>query len=263
MACSGDDRRLAAVLVPAPVLFLLFMGTQERFFGRWLLPVFPIVCLLAACGALRAVGLGRRGGCRRCARRSSRSARSLLLGQGVVYAVHHGIGAARGADTRNMTRAWLVENVPPETKIVVEPVVPDGWAQDIGRPVPLTSQRRPLGQVPDEPLEHRQRRLAMPGGRGASSTSRTTSARCYPELIDRYEREGYCWVVVGSTQRGRAEAEPEEVPRAIAYYRELERRARRRLRASPYRDGAEPGAVQLRLVVRLLPDGLRAARARS
>src|SRR6185369_14465230 len=28
------DRRLAAVLVPAPLLFLLFMGTQERFFAR-------------------------------------------------------------------------------------------------------------------------------------------------------------------------------------------------------------------------------------
>ena len=26
----------------------LFMGSQERFFGRWLLPVFPFVCLLAA-----------------------------------------------------------------------------------------------------------------------------------------------------------------------------------------------------------------------
>ena len=31
---------------PGAVLFVLFMGTQERFFGRWLLPVFPIACLL-------------------------------------------------------------------------------------------------------------------------------------------------------------------------------------------------------------------------
>src|SRR3712207_7762522 len=43
--------------------------------------------------------------------------------------------------------------------------------------------------------------------------------------IYKYEDQGYCWVVVGSTQRGRAEADPEEVPKAIAYYKELERRS--------------------------------------
>ena len=43
-----SDRRLAAVLVPAPLLFLAFMGTQDRFFARWLLPVYPLLCLLAA-----------------------------------------------------------------------------------------------------------------------------------------------------------------------------------------------------------------------
>ena len=32
-------------------------------------------------------------------------------------------------------------------------------------------------------------------------------------------------MVIGSTQFGRAEAQPDEVPSAIAYYRELERRA--------------------------------------
>ncbi|MGA7705160.1 MAG: glycosyltransferase family 39 protein, partial [Solirubrobacteraceae bacterium] len=40
--------RLAWLLVPAPILFLAFMGLQDRYFGRWLLPIFPIACLLAA-----------------------------------------------------------------------------------------------------------------------------------------------------------------------------------------------------------------------
>ena len=48
-----DNWRIAAVLVPAPLLFLLFMGTQERFFGRWLMPVFPMICLLSAYAVLR------------------------------------------------------------------------------------------------------------------------------------------------------------------------------------------------------------------
>ena len=42
------DRRLALVLVPAPLVFLAFMGTQDRFFARGLLPVYPLLCLLAA-----------------------------------------------------------------------------------------------------------------------------------------------------------------------------------------------------------------------
>jgi hypothetical protein len=61
-----------------------------------------------------------------------------------------------------------------------------------------------------------------------------------PELIPIFERQGYCWVVVGSTQRGRAEAQPEKVPGAIAYYRELERRADVVLHASPYSKGRGP-----------------------
>src|SRR6185437_9921941 len=54
-------RRLALVLVPAPVLFVLFMGTQQRYFGRWLLPVFPITCILAAWAVVQLAELaGRR-----------------------------------------------------------------------------------------------------------------------------------------------------------------------------------------------------------
>jgi hypothetical protein len=64
----------------------------------------------------------------------------------------------------------------------------------------------------------------------------------FPGLIDRYERGGYCHVISGSTQRGRAEAEPDAVPRAVAYYAELERRADLVYEASPYREGAGPVA---------------------
>ncbi|MGH2874779.1 MAG: ArnT family glycosyltransferase, partial [Solirubrobacteraceae bacterium] len=36
-------RRLAValVLIPAPIAFIVFMGDQQRYFGRWLMPVFP------------------------------------------------------------------------------------------------------------------------------------------------------------------------------------------------------------------------------
>jgi hypothetical protein len=54
-----------------------------------------------------------------------------------------------------------------------------------------------------------------------------------PPMLDRYARGGYCYVVTGSTQRGRAFREPDAVPGAVAYYRALERRSTVLYRVSP------------------------------
>ncbi len=48
LAIWRRERWLGLMLVPAPLLFLLLMGLEGRYFGRWLLPIFPILCLLAA-----------------------------------------------------------------------------------------------------------------------------------------------------------------------------------------------------------------------
>ncbi|HMJ02240.1 MAG TPA: hypothetical protein VK506_04825, partial [Conexibacter sp.] len=63
-----------------------------------------------------------------------------------------------------------------------------------------------------------------------------------PELIDRYEASGFCWVVIGSTQFARALAEPATVRQAIAYYDALAKRGGRVARFSPYDSDAEPPA---------------------
>ena len=57
--CGARERRLGWLLVPAPLLFLAFMGLQGRYFGRWLLPIFPIA--VPARGVLRRAAR-RRGG---------------------------------------------------------------------------------------------------------------------------------------------------------------------------------------------------------
>jgi hypothetical protein len=64
----------------------------------------------------------------------------------------------------------------------------------------------------------------------------------YPALIDFYEREGYCWVITGSTESGRAFADrskigQQAVPEAIAYYRALAEQGEVVYRASPYGRG--------------------------
>ena len=235
-----DERRLLWVLVPAPVIFLFFMGTQERFFGRWLIPILPFVCLLAAFAAIELAGrLGRRWPALRPTFVALGAV--ALCAQGAVSSLHIGQVLSR-ADTRNLARDWMVEHVPPRAKIVVEPVVPDAWAQDLGDPSRLTSngnrwvkfatsRSRIDPDDPDGPL------LPAPG---EVVHIEDFERVLVPELIDRYEAGGYCWVVVGSTQRGRAEAEPEEVPQAIRYYRELERRSELAYEASPYSRGEGP-----------------------
>jgi Dolichyl-phosphate-mannose-protein mannosyltransferase len=232
-----EDRRALLVLGPAPVAYVLFMGTQERFFGRWLLPIFPIACLLGAFAIVRLAQLA--------ARRAPALAPALavlgavvLLGQGIVYSLHSAMTLSR-TDTRNATRAWLVEHVAPGTKIVVEPVVPDAWATDIGHPYAGTANGARWSKYPTSRSNIANDGSFIPGP-GRIVNIEDYERTLYPALIDNYVKRGYCWVVVGSTQRGRAEAQPEVVPRAIEYYRALEQRSQLAFEASPYRRGSGP-----------------------
>jgi hypothetical protein len=233
-----DERRLVWLLVPPVVLFVLFMGTQERYFGRWLMPVFPFVCILAAYAALE---LAEWGGRMRPALRPTLIAVAVVAvcGQGVVYSLHNGLVLSR-EDTRNLTREWMVDNIPLGTKIVVEPVVPDQWAQDIGNPSPLTSNGNRWVKYPTSRSKIDPRTGARLPGDGVIVNIEDFERVLRPELVDLFEEQGYCWVVVGSTQRGRAEADPQEAPGAIAYYAELERRSRVAYEASPYAEGEGP-----------------------
>jgi 4-amino-4-deoxy-L-arabinose transferase-like glycosyltransferase len=233
------DRLALAILAPAPILFVIFMGTQSRFFGRWLMPVLPIVCVLAAYLVVKAAdALGDR----RPALRPALLALGVvaLCGQGLVYSLHEGLVLSR-PDTRNLARDWMVANVKPHSRIVVEPVVPDAWAQDLGHPSPLTANGDRWAKFPTSRTN-----VASDGsiklGAGEIVNIEDYERELQPGLIDLYERKGYCYVVSGSTQRGRAEAQPGQVPKAVAYYAELERRADKVAEFSPYRAGHGPVA---------------------
>jgi hypothetical protein len=232
-----DDRRALLMLGPAPILYVLFMGTQARFFGRWLLPVFPIACLL---GAYAVVRLAQLAGRRVPALAPALAALGavLLVGQGLVYSLHSAMTLSR-PDTRNATRDWLVAHVPADTKMVVEPVVPDAWATDIAHPNPGTDNGARWSKFPTSRSNIANDGSRIPGP-GRIVNIEDYERTLYPGLIDDYVRRGYCWVVVGSTQRGRAEAQPGVVPNAIAYYRALDRRAKLAFEASPYDKGKGP-----------------------
>jgi hypothetical protein len=233
-----DEPRLVAILASAPVLYMLFMGSQARFFGRWLIPVFPLVALLAAYCIIELADTVAR---RRPALRLTAIVLGVvaLCGQGLVYSLHIGQVLSR-QDTRNAAREWMVANIPERTKIVVEPIAPDGWAADIGKPSLATGNGYRWVKYPAS------RSLIDPDtGQPVPEPGIVINIEDYerilrPELVDAYVDGGYCWVVTGSTQRGRAEAEPDVVPEALEYYRELERRGEVVYAASPFRNGADP-----------------------
>jgi hypothetical protein len=226
------------VLVPAPVLFLLFMGAQGRYFGRWLLPVFPILCLL---GAFFALELARSLADRRPRLRRPVIvlAVAALCVQGLIYSVHSSLVLSR-ADTRNLTRAWMVGNVPAGSRVVVEPLVPNAWVTDIGQGT--------AGGAGPRWLKYPSLRAVLNPTSGAlEAEARKVRPEDYvrtlsPALITYYKEHGFCWVVSGFTQSGRAFADPGAVPQAIAYYRALARQGRVAYRVSPYSAGQGPVA---------------------
>ena len=247
-------QRFGWLLVPAPLLFLAFMGLQGRYFGRWLLPIFPLLCLLAAVFVLWASALlasfvagvwsarahvhrdadevdpRRRGG--RLGALFAIVLAALVLAQGLVFSVHSGLVLSR-ADTRNITRSWMVANVPVGTKIVAEPVSPDEWARERtpGKSAATSAYRwhkypSLLSRIsPSGALLRSGLRVV-----GIENYERTLS----PALIGYYEQHGYCLVVSGSTQAGRAFAAGRDAPLAVAYYRALESQGEVVFRASPY-----------------------------
>ncbi|HEV2974673.1 MAG TPA: glycosyltransferase family 39 protein [Solirubrobacteraceae bacterium] len=264
---SAIWRRRAAlgwVLVPAVLSFLVLMGLEGRYFGRWLLPIFPFVCLLAAFFVLELASALTRRLARRAKRRgavragaggrdedgAARRARvvalalaallvALVLAQGLVFSVHSGLVLAR-ADTRNVAREWMLANVPEGSKIVAEPISPDAWARARPSSRPGEANAYRWSKYPGLVS-----RIALDGSLsqqlrvvGIEDYERTLS----PALLGYYEQHGYCYVLSGSTESGRALADPRAVPLAVAYYRALERQGEVVFRASPYARGARPVA---------------------
>jgi 4-amino-4-deoxy-L-arabinose transferase-like glycosyltransferase len=235
---------LGWLLVPAPLLFLAFMGLQGRYFGRWLMPILPLLCLLAAFFVLALAGwlaqAARRAPRGRLAFAAATLLVALTLAQGLVYSVHSGVTLAR-ADTRNITRSWLLANVPEHAKIVVEPVSPDGWARRYPGAEPPADNPYVWSKYPSLLSRISPTGALLRAGFtvvGIENYVRTLS----PALIGYYEQHGYCTVISGSTQSGRVFADPRAVPLAVAYYRALERQGEVVFRASPYGAGEGPVA---------------------
>jgi hypothetical protein len=228
------DWRRGLLLLVFPAFLFLFLGAQARFFGRWLLPVYPMLCVLAGCGVVAAArALGGRS---RRAALVAAGLTALLCVQGVLASVHSARVLGR-EDTRAQARAWLDANVPDGARVAVEPFVPAGWLD-----APYAGARRFVAYPVPRPFQAYERRLR-------------------DRRIERYRRGGYCWVVVGSHQKGRGLKAG--LANARAYYRALDAATAAKVTFSPFAPGADPVPFSLRLLLQLSAPGVRAAGARG
>ncbi len=232
------NRRAWWLLVPPVLVFLAFMDIYARHFGRWLLPVFPMICLLAAAGGHELVRFGRRRS-RRWELGAALGVAVALCGQGLVYSLHSDLVLSRPY-TAALARAWMLAHIPAGARVVIEPVVPGSWMQALpavseGPPHPLWRRYRP-------PLAARRNAVHTPAITAANFVE-DYELTLAPALIRWYERRGACWIVTGSTQSGRVYADPTAAPEAIRYYRALERAARLVYRVTPLAHGRVPGRL--------------------
>jgi hypothetical protein len=222
------DARRGLLVLAFPVVLLVFLSLQARWFGRWLLPVYPALSVLAGYAVTRAADAVRaRSGSPGWHRAVLVGLAGLLLVQGTVASVRVDRVLGR-TDTRELARDWLERNLPPGSRVVIEPFIPAGFLS---------------GGALEAPPRYRQYPVRRPF---AAYTKRLA-----PRLIDAYRRGGYCWVVVGSHQKDRGLKGG--LANARAYYQRLDASSRQVVVLSPYRSGARPVEFNFDLSFNYLP----------
>jgi hypothetical protein len=224
------DRTRALLLALFPLLLFVYLGSDaERYFARWLLPTYPIIALFAAVAIA--------GVARRVSSTPALQAGALALltaaaiAQPLAVNLHTGSVLSR-ADTRELARNYMLENLPSGTRVVVDAVAirPRYDVPQLGIPPEPTAPKLVVGfsapEKDDDP--------------DTTDPVRTTRflEDLKPARLDRYRAEGFCVVVTMSWLRERAEIAG--LNDAVDYYDGLERESRVLFRATPYDDPREP-----------------------
>ncbi len=204
--------REAAVLGGLIVLYWFYMGSQSRFYARWMLPLYPALAILAGYALAQIkhrVALG--------------VVVTVVIAVTAFPTVRNAIVLGR-EDTRTQTRDWLVANVPQGAKVAFEPIAPTEWYGTTpggGAKAHAAQQWERFNRndaiIAELAQEH--------GGARRTANFQNYERTLTPKLVEIYRREGVCWVVTGSTQYGRAQAEPSRAPAAARYYAALRRQA--------------------------------------
>jgi 4-amino-4-deoxy-L-arabinose transferase-like glycosyltransferase len=191
-----DNWRRGLVLIVFPLFMFVFLGGQARHFGRWFMPAYPAIVLLAGYAAVRiADAFPRRRGWVLAA------IGVLLVAQSIASTVRVDAVLARN-DTRQLARDWVLKNIPAGAGVVQEPFVPAGWLAKPNRAGEVPYRLYPI----KPPFQAYEKKLDA-------------------GLIDAYRQQHYCWVIVGSHQKQRGLKA--DLAGARAYYERLNRESDR------------------------------------
>jgi len=136
-----------------------------------------------------------------------------LVAQSLVYVVHNDRVLSR-PHTFNVARDWMLENIPRNARIVIEPKHHDYW---------------------DTPWPRADQALFDPEGR--EIIPKLYAPHLVRRLVGQYEQKGFCWVQVSSDYWGPALMDNEgRSEGAAGYYETLAKRGRLVFSASPYGD---------------------------
>ncbi len=233
------------ILMALPLVLFGYLALQSRYFGRWLLPAYPALAMLAAVAIARAGELLPRRGWQLAA---TAALALVVIAQPLLADVRTARVLGR-EDTLSEARAWLDARYPPGLRVAIEPAVPGRYFRS-----------NPEGRIPSWLARcARQPGWTEPGWSYVAAGGRRVCdqykpglfvrpdggvrASAYhavlsPEVIDDYRLYGYCLVMTVNVVRDRA-LETRD-PRARAYYRRLERESRVAASFSPYKPGSDP-----------------------
>jgi hypothetical protein len=254
------------LLVAVPLALFAYLSLQARYFGRWLLPAYPALAMLAAVGIVRAAeALPDRRGRLPLRAVALPALVALVLAQPLAADVRTARVLGR-TDTRMQARDWLEDHYPPELRVAIEPAVPGRYYRS-----------NPAGRLPGWLTRCPSRdgwtapgfAYAGPGGRRVCARFKPgqfarpdggVRASAYhmvlsPSVIDDYRRYGYCLVMTLNVVRGRALETGD--PDVAAYYRRLERDGRLVREFSPYDPGARPVPFSFDLSYNYYPTAYR------
>ena len=215
--------RLDLIVAPYLILYFVYIGTWTELADRYLLPIVPLLLLLAA---RLAVELVRRA--RPRARPVVTVAVAAVLGVALALPLADSIAfdrALSGTDTREVAREWIQDTIPAGSIIAVEnytaPLVPE---EDL-------DHYRVAGL---EPVAYRLVRLRLPAPETPD-----------PDRdLERLRRDGIEYVLVSSRISDRVLAAPQVYPTAVEFYERLDAEAEL---VREFRPGADERGPVLKL----------------
>lgn len=195
--------RLDLLLAPYVVVYFVYIGTWKELADRYLLPIVPLLILLAVRLVVELACLRPR------ARRFALPAAVVVLAAAFVLPLQASlafVGTLSGTDTREVAREWIQEHIPAGALIAVE---------NYGPPLVREGQLHHYRSRGLDPVAYRLVRLKLPL---PGTPERTRD-------LDRLREQGVEYVVTSSRVRDRVLAAAAEYPELVAFYEGLEAQA--------------------------------------